>query len=46
VEVVPHAIEKDALDSHFDTLDVGTKYVPFHLEPNGSGAEKPPLRSP
>ena len=36
----PGAIEKGGLDSHFDTLDVGTKHVPFQLEPNGGGAVK------
>jgi len=49
VEIVPRAAAKGALDSHVDTLDVGTKHVPFHLEPRGSGAAEaipPPPRSP
>jgi len=41
VEVVPCTVEKDALDSHFDTLDLGTNHMPFHLEPNSK-----PIRSP
>ena len=41
MEVVPYTVEKGALDSHFDTLDLGTNHVPFHLEPNSK-----PIRSP
>jgi len=30
VEIVPHTVEKGALHSHFDTLEVGPSHGPFN----------------